>query len=142
VSPVAAALLLIVIGVLAGVLLHFWLSGFQGQVAQGAENTGTLSTCLKIEGIEVAERTPDGVAYKIWLLNCGTSTLYLQYVYLLDSKGNAYHVYYSGYWPLPPGQPNYLWLWVPANQLRLGEKTTIKVVTTSGVEAIFTFTPT
>jgi len=137
-----AALLLIVIAVLAGVLLYLWLSGFQGQAARGAESTSTLNTCLKVEGVEVAVRTAEGVAYKIWLLNCGSSTLHLRHVFLLDSSGNAYHVYHPGDWPLPPAQPNYLWLWVPADRLRSGEKTVVKVTTREGVEATFTFTPT
>ena len=103
VSPIVSALLLVVISVVASVLIYFWVTSFQGQVTQQAGTPKALGACLKIEGLEVALRDTGGVAYKIWLKNCGSQTLHLDYVYLLDPSGNVYHSYLPGGWPLPPG---------------------------------------
>ncbi|MFZ8854535.1 MAG: hypothetical protein ACO2OQ_00010 [Thermofilaceae archaeon] len=67
--------------------------------------------------------------------------MHLDYVYLLDSSGNAYYTYYAGRWSIPPQDTEYLWLWVPNEHLRIDERTTIKVVTAEGIEAYYVFTP-
>jgi hypothetical protein len=36
----------------------------------------------------------------------------------------------------------FLWLWVPIDELRIGERTTVKVVIAEGIEAYYVFTPT
>jgi len=142
VSPIVSALLLVVISVVASVLIYFWVTSFQGQVTQQAGTPKALGACLKIEGLEVALRDTGGVAYKIWLKNCGSQTLHLDYAYLLDLSGNVYHSYLAGSWSLSPQDTQYLWLWVPIDKLRIGERTTVKVVTSEGIEAYYVFTPT
>jgi len=89
----------------------------------------------------VAVRDSGGVAYRIWLKNCGSQTLHLDYVYLLDPSGNVYYSFNAGGWSLSPQDTQYLWLWVPLNELRIGERTTVKVVTAEGIEAYYAFTP-
>ncbi|AGT34437.1 hypothetical protein N186_00195 [Thermofilum adornatum] len=142
VSPIVSALLLVIISVAASVLIYFWVTSFQGQVTQQAGTPKALGSCLKIEGIEVADRDTSGVAYRIWVKNCGSQTLHLDYVYLLDPSGNVYHSYPAGEWSLSPQDTQFLWLWVPIDKLRIGERTTVKVVTAEGIEAYYVFTPT
>ncbi|MEM0235291.1 hypothetical protein [Thermofilum sp.] len=43
---------------------------------------------------------------------------------------------------LSPQDTQFLWLWVPIDKLRIGERTTVKVVTAEGIEAYYVFTPT
>ena len=141
VSPIVSILLLIVISIVAAVIAYVWINSFQGRLTQHASAPRALGICLKIDGVEIALKQADGVAYRIWLKNCGSQTLHLDYVYLLDASGNAYYTYYAGRWSIPPQDTEYLWLWVPNEHLRIDERTTIKVVTAEGIEAYYVFTP-
>ena len=80
VSPIVSALVLVVILVVASVLIYIWVTGFQGQVIQQAGTPKVLGVCLKVEALEVAVRQTDGVAYRVWLKNCGSQTLHLDYI--------------------------------------------------------------
>jgi len=100
-----SVLLLIVVAALAGTVTYLWVTGVLGRLARGGKERGILRACLKVSGVEVAARLPDGTAFMIWLVNCGESTLHLDHVYLCSPSGIVYHEYDPGDWPLPPGSP-------------------------------------
>ncbi len=139
ISTIVAILILIVIIAVAAILVYGWTVGLMAIMGREAQSeTKPFSVCLRIVAAQKVWEGVDGVSYEIWLMNCGDSTLHLDYVYVLAPDGTVVHSYYAGDWPVSPGSTEYLWLWIPKSAVESGKRYLVKVVTREGAEAYTT----
>jgi len=131
-----AILLLVIVADAAALVLYSWTTWLAGETERAAQSGAKpLAVCLRVIGAEKTWEGADGVSYAIWLMNCGDSTLHLDYVHVLAPDGTIVHTYYAGDWPVAPGSTEYLWLWIPKSAVDSEESYVVKIVTKEGVEA-------
>lgn len=137
ISPVIGVLLLIIIAVSSVMLTYFWVSSYMGQL-NAASSPAALQEKIKIEAVEYR---PSYNTLAIWVRNIGDVRVRIYGAYLIDHTGTVIRYRTDWYHDLNPGEVYDYWLRpvYPAD-LRDGETYIVKIVTTKGTEATFTFT--
>jgi len=134
VSPVIATLLLIVIAVAAAVLAYIWIIGYQGTLTQQA-SAQQLQERIKIEAVELSGNT-----LTVYVRNIGDTTVQLATVYLIGPSGTILATN-SLTAQLGPGDLSKSGdVTLTYNNLQSGTTYVVKVVTTKGTEATYTWT--
>ncbi|UNQ73638.1 archaellin/type IV pilin N-terminal domain-containing protein [Infirmifilum sp. NZ] len=138
VSPVIATLLLIVIAVAAAVLAYIWIIGYQGTLTQQA-SAQQLQERIKIEAVNYSNGNLD-----VYVRNIGDVAVDISAVYLIDaSSGTVIANQSVTDVTLTPGGVNRVQILasnMPSAGLQSGKTYTVKVVTTKGTEATYTWT--
>jgi len=137
ISPVIGVLLLIIIAVASAVLTYFWVSGYMGQL-KATSSPATLQEKIRIEAVEYR---PSYNTLAIWVRNIGDVRVRIYGAYLIDHTGTVIRYRTGWYHDLNPGEVYDYWLRpVYSSDLRDGETYLVKIVTTKGTEATYTFT--
>jgi len=132
ISPVIAVLLLVIIAVAAAILTYLWVLGYMGTVQQQG-TTEALQERIKIDSIE----TSGGTLSKVYVRNTGDVNVTVNSVYIADSTGEATCIYSGEGKEIAPGEVIGISV---SYSLTPGRTYVVKAVTTSGVEATYTFT--
>ena len=135
VSPVIATLLLIVIAVAAAVLAYIWIIGYQGTLTQQA-SAAQLQERIRIETVNYT-----GSILDVWVRNIGDVQVTITAGYIINATGLTIVAEPSLSKSLNPGAVDYVT--IPAKgtiTLKPGITYTVKVVTSKGTEATYTFT--
>ena len=135
ISPVIAAVLLIIISVAAGVLVWTWISGF---AARNPTAQPTLEERIRIEAVNI---TGSGGKYNItaYVRNIGSKTVIINSAYIIDAYGSVKHANTNLNVKIEPG--NVAGFSVGTNvELKSGYSYVVKVVTSNGAEATYRFT--
>jgi len=72
ISPLVAALLLIMVGIAGAVLVYLWLTGFAGK---GTIVPSTMETELKIEAVEIKSSNNNSSNVTVYVRNVGSITI-------------------------------------------------------------------
>ena len=135
VSPVIATLLLIVIAVAAAVLAYIWIIGYQGTLTQQA-STAQLQERIRIETVNYTQSQ-----LKVWVRNIGDVQVTITAGYIINATGLTIVADTALSTPLNPGQVDLVTISIPGTvTLKPGITYTVKVVTSKGTEATYTFT--
>jgi len=139
VSPVIATLLLIVIAVAAAVLAYIWIIGYQGTLTQQA-STAQLQERIRIETVNYT-----GSQLKVWVRNIGDVQVTITAGYIINATGLTIATDTTLSTPINPGEVQDVT--IPSSsgtpttvKLKPGITYTVKVVTSKGTEATYTFT--
>ena len=132
VSPVIAVLLLVVIAVAAAVLTYIWILSYTGSLQQQS-NTKQLQERLKIDGVQATTN-----ALTVYVRNIGNSKVEISSLYLIHS-GSITHQTTTSVSIDANSVTSISWT-LGDNAISSGQTYTVKVVTTSGTEASYTFT--
>jgi len=137
ISPVIGVLLLIIIAVALAVLTYFWVFGYMGQL-QAASSPTALQEKIRIEAVEYR---PSFSTLAIWVRNIGDVRVRIYGAYLIDHTGTVIRYRTDWYHDLDPGEVYEYWLKpVNSSDLRDGETYLVKIITTKGTVATYTFT--
>ena len=132
ISPIIAVLLLVIIAVAAAILTYLWVLGYIGTVQQQG-GTEALQERIKIEGVSY-----DGSALTVYIRNIGDVQTTIDAIYVFDSTGTLAADPVTGLnMTLTPGDVNSGQISVT---LQNGMTYVVKVVSTTGAEATYTFT--
>jgi len=138
VSPVIAVLLLVVIAVAAAVLTYIWILSYTGSLQQQS-NTAQLQEKIKIDGVNVnTGYSPDRIY--VYVRNIGNSKVTISKYYLLDTNGKILATSTFSSYTLNPGTVDTSTSHYISYNVVDGTTYTVKVVTSSGTEATYTFT--
>ena len=132
VSPVIAVLLLIVIAVAAAILTYLWITGYMGTVQQQG-GTQQLQERIKVEGVDLSGSYLDAV----YVRNVGDVQVTVNSIYLILPSGEAIRVY-TGSTNINPKTVSRID--VTNTALTSGTTYIVKVTTSTGIEATYTFT--
>ena len=132
ISPVIAVLLLVIIAVAAAILTYLWVLGYMGTVQQQG-TTEALQERIKIDSIETSGDTLS----KVYVRNTGDVSVTVNSLYIADSTGEAACIYSGEDIEIDPGEVKGITV---KYDLTPGRTYVVKAVTTSGVEATYTFT--
>ena len=134
ISPVIAAVLLVIISVAAGVLVWTWISGF---AARNPTTQPALEERIRIEAVKVLG---SGGTYNItvYVRNIGSKPVTITPAYILDANGSVVFSNTALNVGITPG--SVAEISVGTNiQLTPGYSYTVKVVTLNGAEAVYRF---
>ncbi len=134
ISPIIAVLLLVIIAVAAAVLTYLWVLGYIGTVQQQG-GTESLQERIKIEGVEIS----GGTINTVYVRNIGDVNAEIDTVYLIDPTGSSTDCDVSNT-ELTPGTLSEIDTSGCGFGVTSGETYVIKVVTTTGAEASYSFT--
>ncbi len=133
ISPVIAAVLLVIIAVAAGVLIWTWLAGF---VQRAPTSQPALNERIKIDSVGVSGNT-----VTIYVRNIGDVDVTISSAYVIDAvNGTTICSNINASVPIPVGgvQPVNVTCTAP---LTSGHPYIAKAVTTRGTEATYQFVP-
>jgi len=134
ISPVIAAVLLVIISVAAGVLLWTWISGF------AARNPAAQPALEERIRIEAAEITPKNGKYNItiYVRNIGSKLVNITSAYIIDVNGSVVFSNTTLNVGIAPGSVDKVEVGKNIG-LKPGYTYIIKVVTLNGAEATYRF---
>ncbi len=132
VSPVIATLLLIIIAVAAAILTYLWITGYLGTVQQQGGTEG-LQERIRIEAVSYS-----GGTLTIYVRNIGDVSTTVDAAYIIDHTGTVVKSNTGLSTSLNAGASGTVT--IGSVTLSDGETYVVKVVTTTGVEADYTFT--
>jgi len=132
ISPIIAVLLLVIIAVAAAVLTYLWVLGYIGTVQQQG-GTQPLQERIKIEGV----RVENGQVTAVYVRNIGDVNATVADAYLIFPTGSSERYNIDPDVSIAPGELREIDV---TFDVESGETYTIKVVTTTGAEAAFSFT--
>ncbi len=147
ISPVIAAVLLVIIAVAAGVLIWAWVSGF---AQKNPAEEPALRERIKIDSVIVNDTSNITVIVS----NIGETTVNISALYILDTNGNVVYSNTSaaamaqqaekanlsdGTPDIAPGRVEGFTAQPSSWPLQSGQIYIVKVVTSRGIEATYTF---
>ena len=135
ISPVIAAVLLVIISVAAGVLLWTWISGF---AARNPASQPALEERIKIEAADI---TGSGGEYNItvYVRNIGSKLVNITSAYIIDVNGTVVFSNTTLNVGIAPGSVDKVEVGKEITGLKPGYTYIIKVVTLNGAEATYRF---
>jgi len=134
ISPVIAAVLLVIISVAAGVLVWTWISGF---AARNPTTQPALEERIRIEAVGIYG---SGGTYNItvYVRNIGSKLVNITSVYIIDANGSVVFSNTTLNVGIAPGEVK--GISVDTNvSLKSGYSYIVKVVTLNGAEAVYRF---
>jgi len=134
ISPIIAVLLLVIIAVAAAVLTYLWVLGYIGTVQQQG-GTESLQERIKIEGVTIS----GGSVTSVYVRNIGDVNAEVADAYLIDPSGSSTRCDVADTL-LSPGDLSPIDTSGCGFSVTSGETYVIKVVTTTGAEASYSFT--
>ncbi len=135
ISPVVAAVLLVIIAVAAGVMIWVWMSGI---ASKNPATEPVLQERFVIEGIKVTSMQPAGLM--AYVRNIGGTNITITTAYLLDARGQTLDKADVSA-TLAPGEVTSINVNFNNVNLTAGASYTLKLVTQRGSEATYTFSP-
>jgi len=135
ISPVIAAVLLVIISVAAGVLVWTWISGF---ATRNPTAQPTLEERIRIEAVNISG---SGGTYKItvYVRNIGSKLVNITSAYIIDVNGSVVFSNTTLNVDIAPGDVKPIPVKDTSISLKPGYSYTIKVVTLNGAEATYRF---
>jgi len=135
VSPVIATIILVLIAVAAGVLLWLWVSGYSS--ALPSQNPA-LYERIKIDAVNVSSGTTTQMS--IFVRNIGNTDVVISSIYILRPDGTMIESPSISTTTIEPGTVQKITVTLSqSQQYKSGYAYVVKVVTTNGVEATYTF---
>ena len=137
VSPIIATVILVLIAVVAGVLLWLWVSGYSS--ALPSQNPA-LYERIKIEAVNVSSTTSTK-QISIYVRNIGNADVTISSIYILRPDGTMIEnpsLPNNNPVTIKPGTVQKITVTL-SQQYQSGYAYVVKVVTTNGVEAAYTF---
>ena len=135
VSPVIATIILVLIAVAAGVLLWLWVSGYSSSLP--SQNPAIYER-IKIDAVNVSSTTKQ---ISIYVRNVGNVNVTISSIYILRPDGTMIEspsLPNSNPVTIKPGTVQKITVTL-SQQYQSGYAYVVKVVTTNGVEATYTF---
>jgi len=136
VSPVIATIILVLISIVAGVLLWLWVSGYSSSLPSQNQ---ALYERIKIEAVNVSSATTTK-QISIYVRNVGNVNVTISSIYILRPDGVLIETPNITPQTLSPGTIQKITVTLSqSQQYKSGYAYVVKVVTTNGVEATYTF---
>ena len=135
ISPVIATIILVLIAVVAGVLLWLWVSGYSSSLPS---QNPALYERIKIEAVNVSSTTKQ---ISIYVRNIGNANVTISTIYILKPDGTMIEnpsLPNNNPVTIKPGNVQKITVTL-SQQYQSGYAYVVKVVTTNGVEATYTF---